>query len=313
MSATTSLPGGRLLGRLQNRKSSLNQRLQDLNVRSDEYQNETEAHSQSSEHFAGQNLKRQNSRRWRNRSDELSRDLDSDDMQSTAVIEFPFGPKNDSASTHNVIRKTLSILQKGHSPGSLLTTPESSRSSRSPSVRSLMLSRPSEIHSPTRELPPLIESDETNPNADLDTISTVTSLGASSYRSGKRGLFQRVRRADSSADVHDFDVLLTSLRSSPDSRASLAGSHTSLRSTRLANGIIVAEDLGPEGGLSRGHSGGSRASLPPRAPRPSGISRKLTLHAFYLFSSHLVCLRSLSVSENYKMNIRKITMSLMSL
>lgn len=211
MSATTSLPGGRLLGRLQNRKSSLNQRLQDLNVRSDEHQNETEAHSQSSEHFAGQNLKRQNSRRRRNRSDELSRDLDSDDMQSTAVIEFPFGPKNDSASTHNVIRKTLSILQKGHSPGSLLTTPESSRSSRSPSVRSLMLSRPSEIHSPTRELPPLIESDETNPNADLDTISTVTSLGASSYRSGKRGLFQRVHRADSSADVHDFDVLLTSL------------------------------------------------------------------------------------------------------
>lgn len=283
MSATTSLPGGRLLGRLQNRKSSLNQRLQDLNVRSDEHQNDSEAHSQSSEHFAGQNLKRQNSHRWRNRSDELSRDLDSDDMQSTAVIEFPFGPKNDSASTHNVIRKTLSILQKDHSPGSLLTTPESSRSSRSPSVRSLMLSRPSEIHSPTRELPPLIESDETNPNADLDTISTVTSLGASSYRSGKRGLFQRVRRVDSSADVHDFDVLLTSLRSSPDSRASLAGSHTGLRSTRLSNGIIVAEDLGPEGGLSRGHSGGSRASLPPRAPRPSGISRKLTLHAFYFF------------------------------
>lgn len=111
VSGTTSLPGGRLLGRLQNRKSSLNQRLQDLNVRSDEHQNETEAHSQSSEHFA-------------------------------------------------------------------------------------------------------------------------------------------------------------------DSRASLAGSHTSLRSTRLANGIIVAEDLGPEGGLSRGHSGGSRASLPPRAPRPSEHTRR---------------------------------------
>lgn len=111
VSGTTSLPGGRLLGRLQNRKSSLNQRLQDLNVRSDEHQNETEAHSQSSEHFA-------------------------------------------------------------------------------------------------------------------------------------------------------------------DSRVSLAGSHTSLRSTRLANGIIVAEDLGPEGGLSRGHSGGSRASLPPRAPRPSEHTRR---------------------------------------
>lgn len=111
VSATTSLPGGRLLGRLQNRKSSLNQRLQDLNVRSDEHQNDSEVHSQSSEHFA-------------------------------------------------------------------------------------------------------------------------------------------------------------------DSRASLAGSHTGLRSTRLSNGIIVAEDLGPEGGLSRGHSSGSRASLPPRAPRPSEHTRR---------------------------------------
>nr|XP_022306012.1 uncharacterized protein LOC111112643 isoform X2 [Crassostrea virginica] len=286
---SSTLPGGRLLGRLQTRKTSLNQRLQELNVQSSEEEegrgqmNEADTQSQSSDHFAGQNLKRQNSRRRRNVLTELSEDNDLDETQAAAVIELPFGAKNNRASMHSVIKNTLSLLQKDQlTRSSSLRTPESSRSSRSsrsPSVRNLLHSRPSEIHSPTRELPPLIESDETNPNADLDTISTVTSLGGSSYRSGRRSLFQRVPRADSSADVNDFDVLLTSLRSSPDSRASLMGSQTSLnsiRSTRLANGIILAEarDSGAEGRPPQGHTGASRVGRPPRAPRPAENARR---------------------------------------
>ena len=293
---SSTLPGGRLLGRLQTRKTSLNQRLRELNVQSSEEEeggrqtNEADTQSQSSDHFAGQNLKRQNSRRRRNVLTELSEDNDLDETQAAAVIELPFGAKNDRASTHSVIKNTLSMLQKDQlTRSSSLRTPESSRSSRSsrsPSVRNLLHSRPSEIHSPTRELPPLIESDETNPNADLDTISTVTSLGGSSYRSGRRSLFQRVPRADSSADVNDFDVLLTSLRSSPDSRASLMGSQTSLnsiRSTRLANGIILAEarDSGAEGRPPQGHTGASRVGRPPRAPRPAGISTEANSACVY--------------------------------
>ncbi|XP_062606809.1 uncharacterized protein LOC134268556 [Saccostrea cucullata] len=282
VSTTTTLPGGRLLGRLQHRKSSLNQRLQEIGGQSDEQKHTEEAdhQSQSSEHFAGQNLHRQNSRRRRNLSDELSHNEDSHEIGSEAVIELPLGHKNDRATTHNAIKNTLSMLQTENLANSVSKTPDSSRSSRSPSVRSLLHSRPSELHSPNKDLPPLFESDETNPNADIDIMSTVTSQGASSYRSGKHRFFQRVPKENTPAVVNDFDVLLTSLRSSPDSRASLMGSHTSLssiRSTRLANGVILAEaqDEGPEGGLSRGHSGGPRTGLPPRAPRLSEHERQL--------------------------------------
>lgn len=279
--AGSSMPGGRLLGRLQHRKSSLNQRLQELSTQSDEQQSTEDAdiQSQSSEHFAGQNLRRQKSLRRRFLSDELSEVGDSKEIQSEAVIELPLGHKNGRAATHAAIKNTLALLQAEKLTNkSVSRTPDSGRSSRSPGARSLLHSRPSELPSPNRELPPLIESDETNPNADIDTMSTTTSLGASSYRSGKRRLFKRVTKVNTEADVNDFDVLLTSYRSSPDSRASLTGSHTSLssiRSTRLANGIILAEaqDSGPEGGSSRGHSGGSRVGLPPRAPRLSGISK----------------------------------------
>lgn len=124
-----------------------------------------------------------------------------------------------------------------------------------------MFSRFFEIYFFIRELFFLIEFDEINLNVDLDIIFIVISLGASSYRSGKRGLFQRVRRVDSLVDVYDFDVLLIFLRLFLDFRVSFVGLYISLRLIRFVNGIIVVEDVGFEGGLFRGYFGGFRVSL----------------------------------------------------
>lgn len=107
-----------------------------------------------------------------------------------------------------------------------------------------MFSRFFEIYFFIRELFFLIEFDEINLNVDLDIIFIVISLGASSYRSGKRGLFQRVRRVDSLVDVYDFDVLLIFLRLFLDFRVSFVGLYISLRLIRFVNGIIVFLEVG---------------------------------------------------------------------
>ncbi|XP_048755909.1 E3 ubiquitin-protein ligase ZSWIM2-like isoform X2 [Ostrea edulis] len=107
-------------------------------------------------------------------------------------------------------------------------------------------------------------------------------LGRLQHR--KSSLNQRLQELSTQSDeqqsTEDADIQSQSSEHFADSRASLTGSHTSLssiRSTRLANGIILAEaqDSGPEGGSSRGHSGGSRVGLPPRAPRLSEHERHL--------------------------------------
>ncbi|XP_061186104.1 E3 ubiquitin-protein ligase ZSWIM2-like isoform X2 [Saccostrea echinata] len=121
-----------------------------------------------------------------------------------------------------------------------------------------------------------------------ENMSTTTSLpggrllGRLQHR--KSSLNQRLQEISGQTEeqkrTEEADYQSQSSEHFADSRASLAGSHTSLssiRSTRLANGIILAEaqDEGAEGRLSRGHSGGPRTGLPPRAPRLSEHERQL--------------------------------------
>ena len=231
-----------------------------------------------------------------NRSNEGNTSDSNDSMgPKRSSFDLPIGLRSDRTSGHHkVIFNTLSMLQNSESDKGL-QTPDSQRSGSglSPrhSVRNSLLSRTSEIMSPSRNLPTLVESEnENNPNADnadFDLQSVATSDAASSIHAR---LFQNalprlwstsVDNNDSQhalrlrlpADINDTNsVILTSVRSTPDVRA---GSHVSLdsiRSAHLGGGVVVAEAQTGGGAPRRGGrtAGVSSGNKPPRIPRRTG-------------------------------------------
>ncbi|KAK3108108.1 hypothetical protein FSP39_001414 [Pinctada imbricata] len=260
LTATTSLPGSRLLGRTQVRRSSLSQRLAELNL------NSTSA-NQASE--SGQQLRRTKSLRIHSHSNRSNtQDDQSNTLEPVASLDLALGVRKDRSSVHNAIFNTLSMLSNSEDDKGV-KTPDSSRSSSSMSsrlsVRNSLLSRTSEIHSPSRNLPTLLESEnENNPNADsqdFDSFSFVTSDPTSSAH---QRIFQRAPRLILPTDINDTHVILTSVRSTPDSRASSHISLDSIRSNRLGEGVIVADGISEPRSRS---SSNSTADRPPRHPR----------------------------------------------